>query len=288
MSKICATVSKILPFSCVDGPGNRMAIFLQGCNYRCLNCHNPYTMGICNHCGDCVANCPHGALTLEQGRVQWHAELCQQCDTCLQTCTHSASPMTREWSVGELLAEVKRYQPFINGITFSGGEATLQLPFLLTFLRQLRLQPELQGLSCFIDSNGSLSATGWQSLLPLIDGAMIDLKGWRSEVHQQLTGRANQRVRDSIRLLAEAGKLYEVRLLLIPGQTDYQHYFDEMAQFLLSLPQRPQVRINAFHNHGVRGEAKQWPAAQQQEVESMAQALKALGVREVVTPEVYL
>lgn len=39
-----ALVNKILPFSSVDGPGNRTAIFLQGCNYRCLYCHNPETI----------------------------------------------------------------------------------------------------------------------------------------------------------------------------------------------------------------------------------------------------
>ena len=37
-------VRRILPFSSVDGPGNRTAIFLQGCNFNCLYCHNPETI----------------------------------------------------------------------------------------------------------------------------------------------------------------------------------------------------------------------------------------------------
>lgn len=39
-------VRKILPFSSVDGPGNRTAIFLQGCNFDCAYCHNPETIEI--------------------------------------------------------------------------------------------------------------------------------------------------------------------------------------------------------------------------------------------------
>ena len=28
-------VNKIIPFSAVDGPGNRTAVFVQGCNFNC-------------------------------------------------------------------------------------------------------------------------------------------------------------------------------------------------------------------------------------------------------------
>ena len=38
---ISAPVNKILPYSVVDGPGNRTAVFLQGCNINCRYCHNP-------------------------------------------------------------------------------------------------------------------------------------------------------------------------------------------------------------------------------------------------------
>ncbi len=62
---------------------------------------------------------------------------------------------------------------------------------------------------------------GWQRLLPVLDGAMIDLKGWRDSVHHTLTGYGRERVLASLQLLAQAGKLAEVRLLQVPGQSDY-------------------------------------------------------------------
>ena len=39
-----ATINKIIPMSLVDGPGNRTAIFFQGCNFNCSYCHNPETI----------------------------------------------------------------------------------------------------------------------------------------------------------------------------------------------------------------------------------------------------
>ena len=37
-------VTDTVTFSCVDGPGNRFVVFLQGCNYDCVACHNPHTI----------------------------------------------------------------------------------------------------------------------------------------------------------------------------------------------------------------------------------------------------
>lgn len=39
-----ALVADVVPFSWVDGPGNRFALFLQGCGFDCLACHNPQTI----------------------------------------------------------------------------------------------------------------------------------------------------------------------------------------------------------------------------------------------------
>jgi len=41
-----ASVADVVPFSWVDGPGNRFVHFFQGCNFDCLACHNPQTIPV--------------------------------------------------------------------------------------------------------------------------------------------------------------------------------------------------------------------------------------------------
>lgn len=288
MSNLCATVNRILPFSCVDGPGNRLVIFLQGCNFRCLNCHNPYTIGLCDHCAACVTTCPHDALRIQQGKVIWHQTICQHCDTCLTTCSRSASPMTLRYSVSQMLTIIRKYAPFLTGITISGGEATLQTPFITELFQQIRLTRDLSHLTCLVDSNGHLAETGWRKLIPVMDGAMIDLKAWDSNVHQRLTGRDNRRVITSLVLLAEAKKLHEVRLLIIPNHTDLIENIAPLAKFLKSLSPHLRIRINAFQHHGVKGQARHWRVAHKNEIEQFADKLISFGFTNIIKPGLYL
>ncbi len=288
-AELRAMVSRWLPFSCVDGPGNRLVLFLQGCNFRCPGCHNPHTMGLCDHCGDCVPGCPGRALAMQEGRVSWQAELCTHCDRCLDVCPRHASPKTRQMSVAEVLALLRRYGPLLTGVTVSGGEATTQLPFVIALFTAIKAAPDLARLTCLLDSNGSLGETGWQRLLPVLDGAMIDLKGWREPVHLALTGRGRERVLASLQLLAQAGKLAEVRLLLVPGQSDYLTADGTLdgglAAFLHSLGPVP-IRLNGFRHHGVRGEALSWPEAGSADLTVLANALKAKGFGSLMLPAI--
>jgi len=111
---------------------------------------------------------------------------------------------------------------------------------------------------------------------------MLDLKAWGSECHQQLTGRDNQQIKRSIYLLAERGKLAELRLLVIPGQVDYLQHIEELAAFIKGLGDVP------VHAHGVYGEAQSWASATPEDVEPLADALKVRGVSRLIFPALYL
>ena len=100
-----ALVNKIIPFSSVDGPGNRTAVFLQGCNFNCVYCHNPETIQLCRNCGVCVEKCPTGALTWKDGVVHYDPAVCAFCDACFKSCPHSASPRVRRMTAAQVMAE---------------------------------------------------------------------------------------------------------------------------------------------------------------------------------------
>ena len=288
MSYTQAAVSKIINYSCVDGPGNRLVIFLQGCNFNCAACHNPHTIGVCNDCGECVPVCHAGSLSVENGKVMFDPTDCDQCDDCIDACPISASPMARQYSVDEILGLIRKHLPFLNGITVSGGEPTMQLKFITELFTAVRNDPRLNNLTCFIDSNGNLGADGWRKVLPVTDGVMLDIKGLDQSLHTQLTGKSNERSLASARFVHAAGKLHELRYLLIPGKTDCAAELNSLAAFAASLGDDVQVRLNAFQHHGVRGDALAWDPMTEAGVDSAAATLRTAGVSKVVTPAVFV
>lgn len=288
MSDSVVAVSKFLTWSVVDGPGNRFVLFLQGCNFHCVTCHNPHTIGVCSDCGTCVAVCPSGALTKAGHKVVHDPGLCIACDSCLAACPTRANPMVRRMTVADIIKLLRSNAPFLNGLTVSGGEATIHLDFLIDLFRAVRAVPELSHLTLFIDSNGHLPAEDWQRILPLTDGVMLDVKAFDPERHRRLTGAENALSIASARLLATAGKLYELRFLMIPGETDRTEEIAALITLASELGPAIRLRLNAFQNHGVRGPAATWAPMARDGVEAAAASLRAAGISEVAVPSVWL
>ncbi|GAB2873959.1 YjjW family glycine radical enzyme activase [Myroides odoratimimus subsp. xuanwuensis] len=233
-------LADVIPFSWVDGPGNRYVVFVQGCSFDCIACHNPETIP-------------------------------RRC------------PTARQASVEELVAEIRVAEPYLAGVTVSGGEVTTQYPFVRELFSAIRADPQLKRLTTFVDSNGFAVRNVWDRLLPVIDGAMIDLKALDPEVHLRLTGRSNELVLESIRHLHAHERLHEVRLLLVPGFNDSDEQLARTADWLAALDPALRVVVIGFRQHGVRPEHQGIPEATPELLAHARELLERGGLSGVVT-----
>ena len=212
-----APVNKIIQFSNVDGPGNRTAIFFQGCPFNCMFCHNPETINMCCSCGICVPSCPAGALSKSpDGTVIWDSDKCVQCDTCIRLCPHEASPRVKWMSVEDVMVQVRRCAPYIDGITCSGGECTQRNEFMIDLFREVSSLDK----TCLIDSNGSFDFDKDPRVLEFSDGVMLDVKAVYPDWSEKLISDSGETVLKNLDYLKNAGKLYEVRTVILPGNDE--------------------------------------------------------------------
>ena len=209
-----APINKIIPFSNVDGPSNRMAIFFQGCPFDCRFCHNPETINLCINCGDCLKTCPVSALSIIDNKVVWNKDICVNCDTCIKTCRHNASPKITYMSVEELLKETERVRPYIEGITLSGGECTLYKDFIIELFPKVKQL----GLTTLLDSNGSLDFEENKEILEYCDGVMLDIKAVDKNFSDWLIRYPNEIILKNLEYLLNNNKLYEVRTIIFPDR----------------------------------------------------------------------
>ncbi len=152
-----------------DGPGNRLVYHLQGCNFKCPWCSNPEGM---------VKDCEK----------------------------------TKEIGIDALFEEILSCRPMFfdgGGVTFTGGEATLQFDELCLLLQKLKAAD----IDTCIESNGSHPY--FPVLWPYIDHLIMDVKHFENEKHLALTGVPGDLVYRNLALLCSAGKEALIRIPLI-------------------------------------------------------------------------
>ena len=242
-----AIVNKIIPFSCIDGPGNRTAIFFQGCNFKCTYCHNPETINKCINCTKCVEVCPVNALDIKDKKVTWDEGKCIQCDNCIRECDHLSTPKTKDYSVEELFDEIQQVSPFIQGITVSGGECTLNAEFLIELFNKVKNE---LNLTCFVDTNGGVDLTDYEELIDITDKFMLDIKSIDEQEHIKVTGVSNEIVLKNLNHLLEKDKVYEVRTVIAPN-LDNEKTVKSVSEIIKG---KCKYKFNAYRKYGVRKE----------------------------------
>lgn len=275
-----APVNKIIPFSSVDGPGNRTSIFLQECNINCKYCHNPETRNLCINCMACVEKCPTGALLNVDGKVTFDYNKCVLCDTCIKTCKNGASPRIRYMTPEEVMDEVRKQVPFIRGITTSGGECTLNHEFL----KELFSLAKKEGLGTLIDSNGTYDFELDPELLAVTDGVMLDVKAYDAEDHKRVTDASNEMILKNLEYLASVGKLYEVRTVVVPELFDVKETVEKVSRIIVKYLAVSDIRykIITYRPMGVREEFQTLTPPSKELMKELEGISKSVGVKTVV------
>ncbi len=133
-----------------------------------------------------------------------------------------------------------------GGLTVSGGEPLMQHRFVLKLLSAAHEM----GIHTALDTNGYYGERATDDELKSIDLVLLDLKGWDSERHRQLTGMDNAPTLAFARRLASLGRPVWVRYVLAPGWSDDEETLAGVAGFAGSLGNVQRVDVLPFHQMG--------------------------------------
>ena len=258
-------VFDIQRFSVYDGPGIRTTVFLKGCNMRCPWCHNPESLckepqlmfyeEKCISCGACAEVCPMHVHRIDIGE---NGELCHTldrsactaCGRCAAVCPCEALAITgRIMESSEVLAEVvkdRRYYRDGGGVTFSGGEATMQPDFLMEMLTMCRNEK----IGTAIETNGAVPEQTLRRLMPLVDDFLVDYKATDDELCSTVGGVTQDLTLRSIAILNESGSHIHLRCPIIPGVNDDDAHFDAIKALRAMYPSIRSTEIMAYHDIG--------------------------------------
>lgn len=277
-------VNNIIPFSAVDGSGNRTAIFLQGCNIDCKYCHNPETRSVCVDCMECINVCSTGALYvdgIESKQVRYNKKKCVECDECIRICKHDASPKVEWLDAKEVFKRVKKQIPFISGVTVSGGECMLYPEFIEELFRYC----QSEGLSTLIDSNGTISFKSYHKLLKVTDGVMLDIKAFHLEDSYRVTGFDNKQVLENVVFLASQGKLEEIRTVIVEELFDGKEVIHQLAKLLSKHEidiSKLRYKLIAFRLHGVRKQYQNYRVPTEEVMIQLKKYANQVGFKEII------
>lgn len=183
----------------------------------------------------------------------------QGCPMRCQFCHNPDSWKTgigEERTADELLDQAERFRAYWGdngGITVSGGEALLQIDFLLELFEKAKQR----GIGTCLDTSAQLFTRKspffekFERLMELTDTVLLDIKHIGDEEHRKLTRHSNANILDCARYLSEIDKPVWIRHVLIPGITDKDEYLVRLRDFLSTLHNIERIEVLPYHTLGV-------------------------------------
>lgn len=184
---------------------------------------------------------------------------------CPFKCLYCANPDTID-SVGEskltdasyILEQAVSMKPFFGkrgGITFSGGEPTVQAEALVPLFRQLKEA----GLHICVDSNGAVWNKHVGELFGLADLILLDVKEINAERHEHITSRPNTQTLRTAEWLEQHDHPFWLRYVLVPGLSDFEEDLRRLGEHFRDYKQIQRVELLPYHRLGVhKYEALGW------------------------------
>lgn len=173
---------------------------------------------------------------------------------CKLRCQYCHNP--EMWKMGEtnyttqeLLTKIIRNKPYFKrnngGVTFSGGEALLQVDFLIDICQKLRAE----GIHIALDTAG-VGIGKYDEILSLVDLVLLDIKHPDKEEYKKLTGMEIDESEKFIKSLNKSGKPVWIRQVIIPGIMDNSKYLYSLAKYLQKIKNIEKIEFLPFHHLG--------------------------------------
>ena len=225
-----ALVRKIIPQSTVDGPGNRTAIFLQGCNIRCAYCHNPETQAM------------HDAEAHEMSVAEVMAEV------------RKGIPFIRGITVsgGECMLQTDFLTALFHAVKDLAQETHHPLTCLIDSNGTVPFAhfPELTEVCDGV----MLDLKAWDAEV----------------YHHLTQAGDNTVVKQNLAWLLEHNLLTEVRIVCLPDRVDVENILQNIAKTYDFIGKNAPVRLLRFRPHGVIGELANHPMPTDEEMAGYA------------------
>ena len=181
---------------------------------------------------------------------------------CPMRCQYCHNPDTWKMNAGSvrsaqsILQEYDRNKAFYSkgGITVTGGEALMQIDFVL----ELFTLAKAKGIHTCLDTSGITYRPGTSSynekldaLMAVTDLVMLDIKHMDPEAHKSLTGHDNAGILAFAQYLAEKNVPVWIRHVVVPGITDDPGQLAKLGAFLGTLPNVKALDVLPYHIMGV-------------------------------------